>query len=86
MAELDNDLLALAVSELDSLPERLNLAVLPQTRIFRRDTALWQDGSSLDARDTGAALNNTTKMGQVPCRVVSILGGVLTQWGELFGS
>ena len=86
MGELDNDLLALAVGELDSLPERLNLAVLPQTRILRRDTALWQDGSSLNTRDTRAALNNATKMGQVPWCVVSILSRILTQWGELVDS
>jgi len=83
VAELDDDFLALAVSKLDCLPERLNLAVLPQARILGRDTALWENGSGFYAGDAWATLNDAAEMGEVPWCVMSILCRVLTQRREL---
>jgi len=58
VCELNHDLLALAVSEVDDLLERGDLAVFPYTDIFGRDAALRRYSGGFDAGDTWAALDD----------------------------
>lgn len=59
VAELDHHLLALTVRELDDFAEILDLAVFPESVVFRRDSSVCCDCRGFDARDAGATLNDT---------------------------
>jgi hypothetical protein len=59
VAELDHQLLTLAVSELACGAQALDLAVFPQTVVFRGDAALRGDGGGFDAGNAGSSLYDT---------------------------
>lgn len=66
VCQLDHDLLALAVGELNDTLDWLHLRVLPEPNIFRSDAAFGNYSSCLYARETRSALDNTAQVSQVP--------------------
>jgi hypothetical protein len=58
VGELNHQLLALAVSKLTSGAQALDLAVFPESNIFRGDAAICGDGGCFDASKTGTSLYN----------------------------
>ena len=82
MRELDPDLLALGMGKLDNALQRRDLAVFPQPRVFGCDTASGQDGGGFDEGEARPALDDATKVREVPVREVAVVGGVLAQRGE----
>lgn len=83
MRKLDADELVLRMREFGDLAERLDLRVLPDTGIFGCDTSFGNDGGRFNEGETRSALDDATKMGEVPWRVVAIFRRVLAEWGEL---
>lgn len=82
MRQLNRDFLTLTMRKFNCLSQRLNLAVLPKTRILRCDSTFWCHGCGFDDGESWTALNDTSKMGLVPHCVVAIIGGVLTHWRD----
>lgn len=85
MRELNSDLLALGVRELDDALEAeltLELAVGPDASVFGRDAALGQDGRGLDDGETRPARDDATQVGLVPGPEMPIFTRVLAQWRQ----
>lgn len=68
--------------ELDRLSQWLNLAILPQPRVLRRDPPLRRHSRSLDDGQTRAALDDAPEMRLVPHGMVSIFGRILAHGGH----
>jgi hypothetical protein len=60
VGELNHQLLALAVSKFACGAQALDLAVFPESNIFRGDAAICGDGGCFDASKTGTSLHNTS--------------------------
>jgi hypothetical protein len=60
VGELNHQLLALAVSKFACGAQALDLAVFPESIIFRGDAAICGDGGCFDASKTGTSLHNTS--------------------------
>ena len=58
MCELNHDLLALAVGELDDFLEGLHLAVFPEPNVFGRDAAFFRHGCGFYGRESGSSLHD----------------------------
>jgi len=84
MSKLDANLLSLRVGELDSLAERFDLRVFPEAAVFGSDTTFRDDSGRLNEGEAGAALDDATEVGMMPCSVVTIFGRVLAKWGDLY--
>lgn len=76
VGQLDADLLALRVNEIDDALERGDLAVLPQAAVLGRDAAVGGDGGGLDDGQGGAAQGEGPQVHQVPVRQVAVVGRV----------
>lgn len=82
MRQLNSNLLPLTMRKVHDRLQRRDLAIFPQPRIFRRDSAFGCHGCGFNDGETWAALDDAAEVCEVPCCVVSILGGVLTHWGD----
>ena len=82
MSELDADLLPLAMRKLYDSPEWSDLAIFPQTGVFRRDAAFGEYSSGFNKSEAGAALNDAAQVGKVPVGEVAVLGRVLAERRE----
>lgn len=78
MGELDGDLLALRVCELNDLTERLLLSFIPETGIFRRDAALRDDGCGFYDSQARTAREDASNWGKNASntRIISSKDGV----------
>ena len=83
MGQLYSNLLALRVCELYDLAERLDLRVFPDSTVFGCDASFWDDGCGFDECDARPALDYAAEVGEVPCCLVAVIGGVLAEGGEL---
>ncbi|EAU32853.1 conserved hypothetical protein [Aspergillus terreus NIH2624] len=82
VGDLDADLLALAVDEVDDAAHGGDLGVLPEADVLGGDAALGQHGGGLDHHQAGAALGDAAQMGDVVVGHVAILGRVLAEGGK----
>lgn len=83
--DLDADFLALAMREIDNLPQTpvaLYVRVVPDARVLGGDAALWRHGRGFDECEAGAAEDDGGEVREVPGRVVAVLGAVLAEGGE----
>lgn len=82
MRELNGNLLVLAVGEFVSAPQRLDLPIFPQPRIFRRDAALRLYSGGLDKSEAWTTLNYTAYVRQVPVVGITIFRRILAHRRE----
>jgi hypothetical protein len=85
VGELDADLLPLAVGELDEAREpvrAIEVRIVPDPGVMRRDAAFGDNGRGLDESKTRPTGNDAPQVCKVPRREVAILAGVLAEGGE----
>lgn len=82
VGNLDADLGALAVDEVDNSLQRRNLRVLPQTGVLGRDAAAGLNGRGLDDDEAGAVKRQLAQVHQVVVSQVAIVGAVLAHGGH----
>lgn len=78
MCQLDACLEPLGVDVVVDAPQRGNLAILPNARIFRRDAAIGKHSAGLENGQRSAASGHGAQVHKVPVREVAIVGRVLT--------
>jgi hypothetical protein len=83
VSQLDTDLLALAVGELNDLLEGGDLRVLPETNTAGSNTTLGDNTGSLNDDHSRAPLSNATVVGDMPGCHVAILSTVLAHGRHL---
>lgn len=64
--DLNPDNLVLAVRELNHPPHRLDLAILPESRVLGCDSAFGFDGCGFDRDESWSALRDTAQVSDVP--------------------
>lgn len=76
MGELDADLLALRVHEINNALQGRDLAVLPQARVLGRDAAIGGYGGGLDDGEGDTAEGEGANVDEVPICEVAVIGRV----------
>jgi hypothetical protein len=79
VCELDTNLLALGVCELNDPAKRLHLRVFPETAVLWGNPSLGLYRSSLNECEARTALDDAAQMCEVPVGLVAIFGRVLAE-------
>lgn len=74
------------MQEVGQALDRRNLGVGPETTIFRRDTAIWKDGCSLNDSQGGPAVRERREMREVEIRQVAVISGIRAHGCNLKGT
>ena len=85
MRQLNTNLLSLGVGKFHKLlesPLPLNLAIIPNPQILRRDSPLWRDGGGFYDRQSRTARDDATQVREMPWRGVPVSRGVLAERRE----
>lgn len=76
MGQLHSGYAALPMNEADDPRQRLNMIVLPDTKILRTDTSVGKNGSCLGEHQCGATDGAAAQMDEMPVVCVSVGAGV----------
>lgn len=80
MGQLDPYFLTLAMHKLGDALDGRDLAVLPETGVFRGDAAVGQNGGGFDYGEGGAAVGKRGEVCKVEVRKVPVRRGIHAHW------